>query len=331
MPRLLLTPAQVATLLDVAGLVPGIGSPMHGVAVADRLPAGHPERRALLDRSALVAGADGERPNAAVVSALRACAHPDEVLWFGADTPEASVTVCRRGQLYVDCSRRSDHRVSLVFPLDRAQVLVLATSALSGDRPEPVPSGFALRGPLRDAFLLRAIADLNARNASGATLDRVTVIEAVEAALEDPRQLVAISAYGRRADLRSVVDDPTRFDDAIARLTAAQHLAAGEYRLSPGSAAVFDAPVDAAFGVARRVVDDGPDGERRLTELHLRVERRGERLVTSRVVSVEGEPHIELVERTRAEVRSLVGVFLLGAAWDRIAAGEDAGVNVVTP
>ncbi len=320
MPGLLLTPAQVATLLDVAGLVPGVGSPLHGVAVADPLPADHPERRALFDRSALVAGVEGDRPNAVVVSALRACADPDEVLWFGADTPDASVTVCRRGRLFVDCSQRSDHRVSLVFPLDRAQVVVLAIAALSGDRPEPAPSGFALRIPLSDAFLLRAIADLNARSGNAATPDRADVVEVVGAALDDPRQLVAINSYGRRADLLSVIDDPARFDDAIARLTAARHLVAGEFRLSPGTAAVFDVPVDAAIGVARRVIDDGPDGKRRLAEVHLRVERRGGRLVTNRIVSVEGQPHIELVERTRAEVRSLIGVFLLGEAWDRIAA-----------
>jgi hypothetical protein len=91
-------------------------------------------------------------------------------------------------------------------------------------------------------------------------------------------------------------------------------------RLSAASAAVFDAPVEAALGVARRVMDDRPDGEPRLAEMHLRIERRGQRLVMSRVVSVEGEPHIEMVERTRAEVRSLVGAFLLGDAFDRCVA-----------
>lgn len=325
MPGLLFTPAQVATLLDAAGLVPGVGSPLHGVPVADPLPADHPERRALLDRSALVADADADRPNAAVVSALRACAQPDEVLWFGADTPDASVTVCRRGRLFVECSRRSDRRVSLVFPLDRAQVVLLATAALSGDRPELAPLGFALRGPLSDAFLLRAIADVDARHEGGVTLTRSDLIEAVEDALEEPREFVAISGYARRADPRSAAGNCGWFDDAVARLRAADHLVTGEFRLSPRSAAVLDAPVEAALGVARRVVDAGADGERLLAEVYLRIERRGERLVTSRVVSVEGEPHIEMVERTRAEVRSLVGVLLLGDTFDRIAATPAAG------
>jgi hypothetical protein len=129
--------------------------------------------------------------------------------------------------------------------------------------------------------------------------------------------LLAISGYGRPADLRSVVDDDGRFDDAVARLRAGSHLVAGEFRLSSRSTAVFDAPVEAVLGVGRRVIDEGPDGERRLAEVRLRIERRGERLVTSRVVSVDGEPHIEMVERTRAEVRSLVGVLLLGDAFDR--------------
>ena len=324
MPGLLLTPAQVATLLDAAGLVAGVGSPLLGVPIADPLPTDHAERRELLDRWALVADADGDRPNAAVVAALRACAEPDEVLWFGADGPDAAVTVCRRGRLFVDCSQRSDHRMSLVFPLDRAQVVLLATAALSGERPEPAPSGFALRGPLSDAFLLRTIADVNTRHEGAVTIDRSDVIEAVEVALEEPREFVAISGYGREADLRSVVDDGGRFDDAVTRLRAGNHLVAGEFRLSPHSTAVLDAPVEAALGVGRRVIDGGADGGRRLAEAHLRIERRGERLVTSRVVSVEGEPHIEMVERTRAEVRSLVGVLLLGDTFDRIVATSAA-------
>lgn len=320
MAGLVLTPAQVATVLDASGLAAGVGSPLHGIPAAEPLPIGHPERQQLVARSALLTAGGGQRPNAALVSAMRACADPDEVLWFGTAARDASVTVCRRGRLLVECSQQADGRVRVVFPLDRAQVILLATAALSGDRSEPTPSGFALRVPLADAFLLRVIADLAAQRSSDGGPTRADVVAAIGGGLRDERQFVAASGFGDRADLRRFVDDPRRFDDAVARLAAAGHLVAGEFRLSPATASILDTAPVATLGLGRRIVARGPDGERRLAERRLRVERRGERLVSMRVVSVDGDPHLEMVERTRAEIRSLVGVFLLGEAWDRVAA-----------
>jgi len=323
MPGLLLTAAQLATLLDEFELEPGVGSPLHGVPSNEPLPRDHPERRSLLDAGALVATDDGDRPNAAVASALCACAVPDEVLWLGAETQNASVTVCRRGRLFVDCSQRSDHRISLVFPLDRAQLVLLATAALSGERPEPPPSGFALRGPLSDLFLLRVIGDVAVER----PVERNDLVGAVTSALDDRERTLAIDAYGRRSDLDALARDAGRLDEAIARLTLAGHLAGSEsgdapsarFGLSSTTAAVVNAPVRAAFGVGRRVIFSEPGGHRRLRERRLRVERRGDRLVTIQVVSIDGAPQVELVERSRAQIRSLIGVFLLGDVWERVA------------
>lgn len=330
MPSFTLTPAQVATLLDELALVADVGSPLHSVPSATALPTGHPERQALLEVGALVADGDGDRPNLAIASALRACAFPDEVIWLGAGAPNTSVTVCRRGRLFVDCSPRSDHRLSLTFPLDRAQLVLLATASLSGDRPEPPPSGFAFRGPPSDLLLLRILCDL----AGDRPVERVRLVDQLAAALGDPARTVAIGAYGQRADFEQLAQVPARLDEAVARLTSAGHLLGWEpststpgssgVRLSPTTAATLTAARVASLGVGRRVIETGADGRRRLRERRFRVERRDDRLLTLQVVPIGGEPHVELVERTRAEVRSLVGVFLLGEVWERVASSASA-------
>lgn len=315
MPALTLTSRQLATLLHVSGLRPGPGSPLH--TMEPMLPRDDPEYSALLEMAVLRPADDGERPNRAVTSALRACAEPDEVLWVATPVAGGVVTVCRRGALFVDCSQLPDRRASIVFPLDRAQVLLVLTAALSADRPEPEPGGFALRGPLVDLYLLRLIGDLG----GSAEVERCHLSEALVAAMEDPERTIPVVSHGRAVELTRLTADPAALDAAMARLVAQGHLVQSPngVRIAGPTAAFLGRPVDASFDVGRRTVTDGADGTRQLAERAMRVERRGDRLFVLRVVPVDGEPHVELIEHTRAAIRSLVGVFLLGDLWTRVA------------
>lgn len=311
MPGLTLTPAQLATVLEAASLHRDVGSPLPS---AEPLARTHPDHEALLAWRALRPTSTGIRPNRALVSALRACAVPDEVLWV--ETPVGAVTVCRRGQLLVDCSRQPDGRVTIVFPLERAQLVVYATAALSGDRLEPFPSGFAFRGPLTDLFVLRLLADLAPDRPCG----RDELAAALTRALDEPDRTFAIAGFGQCDELRRLADGPA-LDAVVDRLVAGSHVtrSASGLQLTATTATILASPVTASFGVGRRIVVPEADGSA-LRERVLRIERRGDRLVVMQVVPVDGSPHVELVERSRAEIRSLVGVLLLGDAWERLVA-----------
>jgi hypothetical protein len=311
MPFAVLTPAQLATLLDWVQVQPGPGSPLHAVPTAAPLPAGDPALRVLVATSVLQADTEPEtegcahpRVNRLAGAALAACARPDEVLWVTTGESEAGYTVCRLGPLFSECTVLGDGRVKVSFPLSRSQVQLAMTSALSGDRPEPPSVGFRFRGSPAEAFLLRVLLD-GARRGGLAPAD---LPREVAAALDDPIRLLAFGAMGGIEELHALIEHADALDVALARLDASGNLRLVRGRLLPSSSAlaVLGAPVLAMLTVGRRIVREGL-----VRQSELFAYRCGDRLLMLRAVPMHGEPVLELTELTRRELRCHIGAFLL--------------------
>lgn len=280
--RLRLAPTEVALLLADLGLPPGPPSPLCAVWSAPAEPG-------------------GRRVNRFAAAILAACARPEEVLWVR--TAEGTgFSVCRRGSLHVACTIGPDGQVTVEAPLTRTQVLVALVGALSGDRPEPDPLGFHLRGPATDAVVLRVVVD----RCGDRGLARAAVADAVAALLDPPARACALgSLTGVEGLRRLLAGDLTA---AVERLLAAGHLTVHDDRLVPSAAArgALGQPLVAALALGRRVVVDGT-----VLEGELRLLRAGDRLLVLRTVPAEPVPEIDLLECSRAQLRVLVGGFVL--------------------
>jgi hypothetical protein len=226
------------------------------------------------------------------------------VLWVSTGEPDAAFTVCRRGPLYTECTVLADGRVKLSFPLSRSQVQLAMTSALSGDRPEPPPLGFAFRGSPADAFVLRVLLD----GARRGGLAPAAVPGAVAAALDDPVRLLAFAGLAGTSDLHAMIDQEGALAAVLARLETAGHvrLEGGRVLPSPAALAVLGAPVLATLTVGRRLVQDST-----VRQSELVAYRCGDRLLLLRAVAERGAPIVELTEVTRQQLRCHIGAFLL--------------------
>lgn len=317
MPAFVLTPAQLHTLLAPTRVTPRPGSPLAALAPAAALAPGDPEHAWLVDQRLIEATDGGWRVNLAVRAALLACAEPQEMLTLrtlGDD--RAGFTICRHGQLLVECTVGRDDLVKLCFPLGRSTVVLALTSALSADRPEPPSSGFRFVGPPAEAFLLRIV--LEAAGRGGVAIDELPAT--VSAALDDPVLVLPFAVVAGRGALLPLVDERGALTAAVAGLARAGHVREAGGRLLPSDAALvaLSGRAEAGFSVGSRRFGSGGYGDRVVQAL-----RCGDRLLVLRVIAGDaGDPVIELAEVSRAQLRSIVGALALGEDGLRRLAGE---------
>lgn len=315
---------QVATLLALGGLPdPAPGTPLRVVRDFPRpLAPGEPGWDALTARGLVVPDGDAWRVNLAIRGVLAACVRPDEVIDVGVSDPAIpGFSIVRRGPIVAECTVAADGTTKLAFPLTRTAAIVTLVGAVSGDRPEPPPTGFRFRGGAGEAFVLAAALRALREDPVPLTAARVRGAVARDLGIRGYVLPFAIAAGPEHTD---ALRGPDGVDAAIARLVDGGHLEQGPAGLAP-SAAVREALAGdpaAVVGIGRTEFADGRPAHTAMTAT-----RVGERILLFRVVSPAGEPvAFEWAEVDRATLRWLVfGMCLTQEELRLLEAGREAG------
>ena len=300
----MLQPPQVQTLLEIAGLTVGAGSPLRSLPPAKRLAEDAAGFRMLVGRHLIEPDGDGWRPNVIALGALAACARPEEVLGIHVSGDRRQgFAVCRRGQLWTECTVGPLGVVKLSFPLRRSDVML----ALTSDRPDAPDGGFHFRGPADEAFVLTELLEAHREQRDGGGIAPAKLAQRIAATAETPAKVVPFAVAGGTALLTPLLESAAAVEVVVERLVAAGRVRRAKGRLLPSeaAAAALGARPKAAFSVTRVVVE----GERAL-ESTLHVLRAGGRNLVFRVVEGE-QPVFEWTEVTKPELRSIVVASLL--------------------
>jgi hypothetical protein len=310
LPAYLLTKRQVRTALDMAGIEVGPASPLTSLPPAEQPLSPDDAAFRKLAEGHLLEPQDGAwRVNILAKAVLLACARPEEVISLlpgagAGDSPGFSV--CRRGPLLSECTVGGLGLVKLAFPLSRSTVILMLTSALSSERPEPLPTGFLFRGRAEDAFVLSVVL-AEARDSGGPSA--ASAAELVASAVQDPNRTLPFVLVVGAEPLLGLARSRDGIEAALGRLAVAGHVRNEGGRIVPSEAArhALEAPPVAGFGVSRVLV--GPGGP---AAQGLQVMRCGERNIVFRLLRHAGEqPLFEWSEVTRQQLRSLVGAVLM--------------------
>jgi hypothetical protein len=332
-PTYLLDGWQVSTLLDLAdGIEPGPGSPLLVVPRGRRpLAEGEPGFDELVDRS-LVVFRDGRwQTNLAIRAVLGAVCRPEEVLSVGVDEPGLSgFSAVRRGPVVAECTVAHDGTTRLAFPLTRTAVLLTIVGALSGDRPEPPPTGFRFIGSAAEAFVLAAT--LRRLRQDPIPLTVAALRDAVTHDASVAGYRAPFAAAGAPDAIASLAADRSAVDAAIESLVAS-----GPLELHLDHVAVPARTLEVLGGTPRAVLGLGRtevvDGRARTTSIT--ATRIGDRILAFRVLSpAGGETAYEWAEVTRQDLRWLAfGLVLSSQELDRVQAGErlEAAVDEPAP
>jgi len=309
LPSYLLTHEQIHTVLGMTGIGVGAGSPLAALPEASRIlqPADAAFQK-MADGHLLEAQDGSWRVNTLVKAVLLACAKPEEVLAFRVMGPERTgFSVCRRGPLLSECTVGGPDLTKTSFPLTRSAIILMLTSALSSDRPEPPPTGFRFQGRADDAFVLSLL--LNEARANPVGLPATQIAETVAKAVENPSLTLPFVLIAGAQPLLALAYSGDAVAAVVGRLTTSGHVRNEGGWLTPSRAALeaLSAPPAAGFAVSRTLV--GPDGPASHT---LEVARSGERSIVFRKLrGDEGQPLLEWSEVSRAQLRALVAATLM--------------------
>jgi hypothetical protein len=323
LPAYLLTHEQIQTALGMAGIEVGPGSPLAALPEASRVLQPTDAAFQKMADGHLLEAQDGSwRVNTLAKAVLFTCAQPEEVLALRVMGPEREgFSICRRGPLVSECTVGGPGLVKLAFPLTKSAIILMLTSALSGDRPEPPPTGFRFQGQAEDAFVLSLLLNEVRANAEGLPAEQMA--DAVAKAVENPSLTLPFVLVAGAEPLLALARSRDAVDAAVGRLALRGHVRNEGGRLVPSRAALeaLKSPPVAGFAVSRTLV--GPDGPASHT---LEVARSGERNIVFRLLRHEGEqPLFEWCEVTKPQLRALVAAVLmdekeLGAAGTAAAA-----------
>ena len=310
MPAYVLTYEQVRTALGMASIDVGAGSPLAALPEASRvLGPTDAAFQKMADGHLIEVGDDGSwRVNTLVKAVLFTCAQPEEVLALRVMGPQqGGFSVCRRGPLLSECTVAGPGLVKLAFPLTRSSIVLMLTSALSGDRPEPEPTGFRFQGRADDAFVLSLLLNEARTNPEGIAAGEIAARLAV--AVENPALTLPFVLVAGAEPLLALARSRDAVEAAVGRLAAAGQAQNEGGWLRPSTVALeaLSSPPVAGFTVSRILV--GPDGA---ASQALEVARCGERNIVFRTLHHGGEqPLFEWSEVSRRQLRTLVAATVM--------------------
>lgn len=320
MPAYLLTHQQIQTVLGMAGIEVKAGSPLTILPQAPRLlEPGEAAFQKMADGHLLESQNGNWRVNILAKAVLLACAQPEEVISLRVTGGEGQgFSACRRGPMVSECTVGGPALVKLAFPLSRSAVMLMVTSGLSSDRPEPATTGFRFQGRAEDAFVLSLILAEARSGSGGPAVAELT--ETVAKAVENPSLTLPFVLVAGAEPLLGLARSPDAVEASVGRLAIAGHVRNEGGRLAPSEATweALGGPPVAGFAVSRTLV--GPDGPASHT---LQAVRCGERNIVFRLLRHEGErPLFEWSEVARPQLRSLVAATLMDEKVLELATAE---------
>jgi hypothetical protein len=304
LPAYVLTHEQIRTALDMVGVEVGAGSPLAALPESSRVLQPSDAAFQKMADGHLLEQQDGSwRVNTLVKAVLFTCAQPEEVLALRVmGTQQSGFSVCRRGPLLSECTVAGPGLVKLAFPLTRSSIVLMLTGALSGDRPEPEPTGFRFQGRADDAFVLSLM--LNEARANPEGIAAGEIAARVAAAVENPALTLPFVLVAGAEPLLALARSRDAVEAAVGRLAMAGQARNEGGWLRPSTVALeaLNSPPVAGFTVSRTLV--GPDGA---ASQALEVARCGERNIVFRTLHHGGEqPLFEWSEVSRRQLRALV-------------------------
>jgi len=322
LPAYLLTHQQIQTALGMAGIEVKPGSPLALLPQAERLlePAEAAFQK-MADGHLLEAQNGNWRVNILAKAVLLACAQPEEVISLLVTGGEGQgFSTCRRGPMVSECTVGGPALVKISFPITRSAVILMLTSALSGERPEVPTTGFRFQGRAEDAFVLSII--LREARSAGVGLAVDQVAEVVAESVKNPSLTLPFALTAGSEPLLGLARSRDAVDASVGRLVIAGHIWNEGGRLVPSAQAweALGGPPAAGFAIRRTLVsDDGPASQT------LQVVRSGERNIVFRVLRHQGEsPLFEWSEVTKAELRAFVAATLMDEQQLKMATGGAA-------
>lgn len=300
MPALILSAQQRQIVLDLAGKAAATHSPLHASPPADEEDS-NVALEQLVERHIVEAVEEGWRLNHLFASVLAACLDPDEVISLQTMGGRwAGFTACRKGPLVSECTVGVDGAVKFSFPLSRSAVQLSLVAALSADRPEPTPTGFAFRGTPTAAFLLSLLLEIEREGRPRVDQEALSLL--ARHAVDDPTKTLGLALLAGAEPLLAVNEDEA-FGKAIAELGAAGMVVIDHGVLRPTESVltVLSSPVLASFMVSRCVIEDG-----RKRTASLNASRVGDRTVIFRASDVNAGRQVEWAEVNRRQLRALV-------------------------
>ena len=310
MPAYVLTHEQIRTALAIAGIEVGAASPLAALPESSRvLQPSDAAFQKMANGHLMETADDGSwRVNTLIKAVLFTCAQPEEVLALRVMGPQQTgFYVCRRGPLLSECTVAAPGLVKLAFPLTRSSIVLMLTSALSGDRPEPEPTGFRFQGRAGDAFVLSLLLNEARMNPEGIAAGEIAAGVAV--AVENPALTLPFVLVAGAEPLLALARSRDAVEAAVGRLVMAGHARNEAGWLLPSAAALeaLNSPPVAGFSVSRTLV--GPDGA---ASQALEVARCGERNIVFRTLHHGGEqPLFEWSEVSRQQLRALVAATVM--------------------
>ena len=309
MPAYVLTHEQIRTALDMAGIEMGAGSPLAALPESSRVLQPSDAAFQKMAEGHLLEQQDSSwRVNTLAKAVLFTCAQPEEVLALRVMGPQQTgFSVCRRGPLLSECTVAGPGLVKLAFPLTRSSIVLMLTSALSNDRPEPEPTGFRFQGRADDAFVLSLLLNEARANPEGIAAEQIA--DRVAAAVENPALTLPFVLVAGAEPLLALARSRDAVEAAVGRLAAAGQAQNEGGWLRPSTVALkaLNSPPVAGFTVSRILV--GPDGA---ASQALEVARCGERNIVFRTLHHGGEqPLFEWSEVSRRQLRALVAATVM--------------------
>ena len=262
-----------------------------------------PEFRNLADQHVLERDDDAWRINAMAAAVVGTCARPEEVLTLRPLDPSAPViSACRLGDLWVQCQVSEDGTTRLVIPWTRDLMIALVMGALTGESPEPAPSGFRFRGSASEAFALCALVRRLTRRRSEVTEDAGG--DAIFEATEDFTRVAAFSS----------IAGPDAVDRLTTTLERGRILGAlahdgylerrdGALHLSPAAALALAEPAVGGVAIERWSLSEAGAPMVNAIQAY----RAGERILVFRVIpsATSDDVEMEWAEVSRAELRAM--------------------------
>jgi hypothetical protein len=304
----------------MAGIEVKPGSPLALLPQSERLlEPGEAAFQKMADGHLLEAQNGSWRVNIMAKAVLLACAQPQEVISLIVTVGEGQgFSTCRRGPMVSECTVGRPALVKISFPVTRSAVILMLTSALSGERPEAPTTGFRFQGRAEDAFILSII--LREARSGGGGPAVAQVAEVVAESVKNPSLTLPFALTAGSEPLLGLARSRDAVDASLGRLAIAGHVRNKGSRLVPSAPAweALGAPPTAGFAIRRTLVgDDGPASQT------LQVVRSGEHNIVFRVLRHQDEqPLFEWTEVTRAQLRSLVAATLMDEERLKAAAAE---------